>query len=255
MHNNFFKRFSSVIREDITGPDDRLLLDRDGALSIYYAPFDYVNKSARLVVVGITPGKTQMMNAIAEARHQLESGADTLTALRLAKRTGSFSGTMKPNSVNLLDNIGIHQWLSLRSCDVLFADANDLVHTTSALRYPVFVDGANYNGTPNMLKHPLLKRHLVEYFGSEVRQLRDALFVPLGDKVAEALQFLVGLGMIDSHRVLDGLPHPSGANAERVAYFLGNKARERLSAKTDSRKIDKAKTTLLSKMENLRKAA
>jgi hypothetical protein len=31
------------------------------------------------------------------------------------------------------------------------------VHFTSALRYPVFGDGGNYNGTPNMLRTPILR--------------------------------------------------------------------------------------------------
>ena len=34
------------------------------------------------------------------------------------------------------------------------------------------------------------------------------------------------------------MPHPSGANAERIAYFLGRKSREALCAKTDPAKLD-----------------
>ena len=37
------------------------------------------------------------------------------------------------------------------------------------------------------------------------------------------------------------MPHPSGANAERISYFLGRKPRERLSAKTDPHKLDGAR--------------
>ena len=43
-------------------------------------------------------------------------------------------------------------------------------------------------------------------------------------KPAAALRHLAGLGILDPSHILDGLPHPSGANAERVAYFLGRKA-------------------------------
>jgi hypothetical protein len=44
------------------------------------------------------------------------------------------------------------------------------------------------------------------------------------------------------------LPHPSGANAERIAYFLGNKARESLSIKTNPDLLDQAKVKILEKL-------
>ncbi|CAB3804771.1 hypothetical protein [Pararobbsia alpina] len=71
------------------------------------------------------------------------------------------------------------------------------MQTTSILRHPVFVDGANYNGTPNMVRTPFLLQ--LEWFEKR--------------------------GLIPAGRILHGLPHPSGANAERIAYFLGRKAR------------------------------
>jgi hypothetical protein len=39
---------------------------------------------------------------------------------------------------------------------------------------------------------------------------------------------LVRKGVLDAARVPNGLPHPSDANAERIAYFLGRKARDAL---------------------------
>ncbi|WP_303045736.1 hypothetical protein [Turicimonas muris] len=41
--------------------------------------------------------------------------------------------------------------------------------------------------------------------------------------------------------MLPQIPHPSGANAERIAYFLGKKKKEDLSAKTNPDKIDTEK--------------
>jgi len=35
-------------------------------LSIAYAPFDHVNPAARVVIVGLTPGRQQMRNALME---------------------------------------------------------------------------------------------------------------------------------------------------------------------------------------------
>ena len=40
-------------------------------------------------------------------------------------------------------------------------------------------------------------------------------------------------GVIQRNQILAGMPHPSGANAERIAFFLGEKAKKDLSAKTN----------------------
>src|SRR3546814_20428684 len=60
--------------------------------------------------------------------------------------------------------------------------------------------------------------------------LRNASFVPRGPKVAEAMESVARERDIDQGRVLAGLPHPSGANAERIAFFLDRKDRAALSA-------------------------
>ena len=209
-----------------------------------YAPFEFVNPGAKVVIVGITPGRTQMVNALKEARRQLDRGADNLSAMIAAKQTGAFSGAMRPNLVSLLDCVGIHTWLGIHSCDALFSSAAHAVQTTSVLRNPVFVNGQNYNGTPNMTRTPLLREQLLQHFGEDAKTLPRAVFVPLGDKVSEALHFIAEHGLISKSHILDGLPHPSGANAERIAYFLGRKNRAALSVKTDPDKLDRARESL-----------
>ncbi|WP_192799546.1 DUF4258 domain-containing protein [Brucella tritici] len=44
--------------------DSRLALHREGNQQVCYSPFDYVETSARLAIVGITPGMTQALNAL-----------------------------------------------------------------------------------------------------------------------------------------------------------------------------------------------
>ncbi len=56
------------------------------------------------------------------------------------------------------------------------------------------------------------------------------MFVPLGPKVTAALAFPAREGASERTRSRR-LPHPSGANAKRIAFFLGRKPRERLSGK------------------------
>jgi hypothetical protein len=258
MNASLFQHFSPVFRSlsaaELGGAPSlktKLRIARDGDVEVCYAPFDYINSQARVVIVGITPGQTQMLNALKEARRQLELGADLQTTLIAAKKTAAFSGAMRPNLVKLLDCVGVNRWLNIQTCEDFFGAATDLVQTTSVLRNPVFVKGENYNGTPNMTRHPLLRDQLLTHFAEDVKALPKAVFVPLGDKVAEALHFIADHGLLEHKRILDGLPHPSGANAERIAYFLGSKRRDALSAKTNADKLDQARESMIRKVQQL----
>jgi hypothetical protein len=92
---------------------------------------------------------------------------------------------------------------------------------------------------------------LLEHFAVMARSLPSAVFVPLGPVPAKALNWLATEGQLDARRVLSGLPHPSGANAERIQYFLGQKAAAKLSSKTDPQKLDSARSALLSAVAKL----
>lgn len=232
------------------------LLARSGRVGVHYIPFDYVNPAARVVLVGITPGFAQWKNAVREARKRLLAGEPDEDALRAAKYTGAFSGAIRPNLVALLDAIGVQRWLGIASCATLFGEHAHLMHVTAALRHPVFIDGpdgpANYNGaSPDMMSNTLLRGHILLYFAQEAAQLRDALFIPLGPKVGSALDWLAELGYLDACRILHGLPHPSGANAERIAYFLGRKDKTTLSSRTNGARIDADRAALEAQMAAL----
>ena len=56
-------------------------------------------------------------------------------------------------------------------------------------------------------------------------------------------------GVIQRNQILAGMPHPSGANAERIAFFLGEKAEKDLSAKTNPTIILEKKQQLLSVLQ------
>src|ERR1700738_4884089 len=80
----------------------RLLLDEAMTgrkrIEIAHFPIGQVNVDAQIVIVGLTPGKTQMGNALNEARRCLRDGrtkADTLAAVKVI---ASFSGSMRAPS-------------------------------------------------------------------------------------------------------------------------------------------------------------
>lgn len=253
MTSSTFTKYQSAIKFYAGNPcTPDLLLAKDGALSVYYAPFEWVNPQARVVLVGITPGKTQAANALSEAKHAIHTGCSDAEVLRRAKATGAFSGAMRPNLVALLDAVGLQKWLGLTSCGELFGSAAGMLQTASVLQFPVFVDGENYNGTPDPTKHPLLQVLVAQHFGKMSAQLPNAVFVPLGPVPSKVLAWLATQRAMDLSQVLDGLPHPSGANAERIKYFLGQKPRSELSAKTDPDKLDAAKAALISAVSQLK---
>jgi len=57
--------------------------------------------------------------------------------------------------------------------------------------------------------------------------------------------------VLAADRILHGIPHPSGANAERIAYFLGRKDEAALSRQTNGAQIDADRLALRAKMAAL----
>lgn len=252
MGTHFFVQYLAAIRNfdgDATSP--ALCMTSDGPLSVYYAPFDWVNPGARVVLVGITPGRTQAVNALVEAKRQLTSGAAPEQALRSAKLTGGFSGAMRPNLTAMLDRIGLAKWLKISGCEQLFGASSHLLQSSSVLPFPVFLNAENYNGTPDIVTTPLLRQMVVGHFVPMAKALPEAVFLPLGSVPSKVLTWLVFQGHLNPKSILQGLPHPSGANAERIQYFLGKKEAAKLSAKTDPVKLDVARLRLESMVASL----
>ena len=234
-----FERYRHALLDARDVHDPRLLIAREGALEVRYAPFDHVTPTARLIILGITPGEQQANAAIGEAGRALRSDASDADALARAKAYASFSGVVRTNLVAMLDHVGINDALGIASCATLWTRDLHLVQFASALRYPVFAGGRNYTGSsPKMTASPVLRDQLLAHTAGELATLQKALVLPLGPAVVDACRFLARGGMLDPARVIEGLPHPSGANGERIAYFLGRKERDRLSAKTDPSKIE-----------------
>ena len=230
-------------------PDMSLRLEQSGDLVIDYAPFDHIELGAELVIVGLTPGRAQAANAIEAMAQALERGATPEAAIACAKRAASFSGPMRANLVALLDAIGLPQIYGHASAAEFFGDAGARVHFTSVLRYPVFVAGSNYSGSPDPLRHPLLSAIIDRHLGAEVDALPQATWVPLGRHAEAVLLHFARRGRIERTKILAGLPHPSGANAERISYFLGRKTRETLSRKTNPESLDAAREQLISQVQ------
>jgi hypothetical protein len=150
----------------------------------------------------------------------VEIGKDMESICVDIERKASFAGSMRTNLVNMFNELLLPQFLGIRSTASLFAEHHDLVHTTSAIRYATFVHNKNYTGhSPDMLEHPELRKYVEKVLSPELNDVPNALIVPLGQAVSEALRHLVQIERLDSKRCLLDFPHPSGANGHRKKHF------------------------------------
>lgn len=204
---------------------DDLCLYRDARIEMYYAPTDYLNTKARLVILGITPGWRQMEIFVRTARERLLSGSEAEEVLREARLAAAFAGSMRTNLIGMLDGIGVARALGVDGCASLFAGDADKVHMVSALRYPVFRQGKNYTGHgPSITAHPLFRHLLGDLLAADLQHMPSALIVPLGKAVEQALDWLVERGDLQEERILRGFPHPSGANGHRHKQYAERQA-------------------------------
>jgi hypothetical protein len=204
---------------------DTFLLERQGDLTVYYVPFEKINPKARVVLIGITLGLTQMRLAYEVARDGLREGLSHEAVLRRVDQTASYAGSMRINLDRILDQLGLPDLLGIEETEQLFGQDADLMHSTSALPNPVFVQGRNYTGsTPPISLTSLLRRQVLDTLGPELTGVPDAILIPLGRAVEDALGLLIEEGTVAAARCCLGFPHPSGANGHRVRLFNQRRA-------------------------------
>lgn len=203
-----------------------LLLQRDGKLDMYYAPHnEYMNEAASIMLVGITPGFTQMKVALAEAKLAVLEGCKPEVVCQRAKQKASYAGTMRSNLITMLNALQLQHYVGIDDCKQLFEQDNEVVHTSSMLRYPVFVNGRNYNGSsPAVISNDFLRELALQHLREEFRWLGQVLVIPLGKAVESILRLLVVEGVLQEQQCLWGFPHPSGANGHRHQQFANEQA-------------------------------
>ena len=132
---------------------------------------------------------------------------------------------MRTNLTKMLDHIGLNKWLGIDTSLLLFSKNRSIAHHTSILRYPVFRNKQNYSGQPAIDRVAFLREQVDRWFAAELKLLSNSVFIPLGAQVQGVFTRLAQDQGISENSCLIGIPHPSGANAERIAYFLGRSPR------------------------------
>ncbi len=218
------EKLNSFNKEDIL--NKKFELFSDTKMKIYYAPHnETINKNARIFIVGITPGWTQTSLAYKTANEGLIKKLDDEEIKKACKRNSRFAGSMRKNLISMLDEINLNTKLNISSCSELFLNKDELLHTTSMIPYPVFINGKNYTGArPKILDSEVLKNYIKKYFYKEVKELSNAFIIPLGKSVEEVLELMISENIIKKEQCLLGFPHPSGANGHRKIQFEENKS-------------------------------
>ena len=199
--------------------DKKFLLEKEKNIEIYYAPFDYINSKAKIVIVGITPGLQQMLQSY-EVINQGKS-------LKEVKDLSSFKGSMRTGLIKYLDELKINDILKIKSCESLFNKNSKYLHTTSLVKYPVFDKGKNYSGA-NILKKKILLDFIEKNFLEELKTLEKSIIIPLGNTVSSTIEYLNNKYNLKLRCFLKGFPHPSGANARKNIQFKENKRNMKL---------------------------
>ena len=215
--SKFLKQIRSLKKiNKSTVTNKNFLIKREDNIEIYYAPFDYVNSKAKIMIVGITPGLQQMLQSF-EAVNEGRS-------LKEVKDLSSFKGSMRTTLIKYLDELNINKKLRIKSCESLFNINSKYLHSTSLIKYPVFDKGRNYSGS-GLLKKKILLDFLEAHFVKELKKLDKTIIVPLGNTVSYTIDYLNNEFKLNLKCFLKGFPHPSGLNVRKDIQFKENKVR------------------------------
>src|SRR5699024_12506594 len=75
------------------------------------------------------------------------------------KIAARFSGTMRKNLIEMLDQCDLPGILNIPSSSNLCTDHHEFLHTTSVIKYPVFVNDTHYTGYQPQIEHSPLLSH------------------------------------------------------------------------------------------------
>ena len=211
---NQIRSLKKINKSTITNKN--FLIKREDNIEIYYAPFDYINSKAKIMIVGITPGLQQMLQSF-EAVNEGRS-------LKEVKDLSSFKGSMRTTLIKYLDALNINKKLKIKSCESLFNINSKYLHSTSLIKYPVLDKGKNYSGS-SLLKKKILLDFLETNFVKELKKLDKTIIVPLGNTVSSTIDYLNDKFNLKLKYFLKGFPHPSGLNTRKDIQFKENKTR------------------------------
>lgn len=223
-----FDDFAHILRESgaaaVRHPGT--LLAKEPPYEVFYIPCEYVNRRARLVIVGITPGVNQLEMAYAETQRLLSLGMSTAEVLVAVKRFAAFGGkAMRPNLLRMLRHFNFARILGIRHEADLWDGAATLLHSTSVVPHAAFKKGKMFSGSfDEIIKVDALRDRFESDFVASLSALpTDAFYVALGKTPYDALRHCVRLELIKEKQLLGALAHPSRSGGSQVSVYLREK--------------------------------
>lgn len=199
----------------MSNQDEKIVLKPSG--------FDVPNLDAEVIIVGITPGPTQ----INEGR--VESSLEN-------KRLYAFKG-MRKNIEMMLDYIGVNKLLGIESCHTIWDVDFNRIDLTSLIKDAAFEKNKDSNeklfndpkkiwGSPKLLEE-------FKKFVTDCDNYKNAkLFVACGHRVYDVLIELKEEGHIEAPVV--AIAHPGKNNMPRIKYYWGEEESSFATVKEDS---------------------
>ncbi|HEM8494052.1 hypothetical protein [Burkholderia multivorans] len=236
MERTLFHRFSDDLTrlgaDGVAAP--QFSLGKLGAYALRYTPFEYVNRGAKLVIVGITPGNTQLALSYGKAQELLRQGHPDDLIMREVKKVAAFGGpSMRPNLLKMLRHFQFDQLLSISDVESLWGSDADLLQSTSVVPHAAYKAGKMFAGSfDEVLASPLLSECFRDCFVPSVREMEsDTLFVGLGPCPEAALDWCVHHGALQRKQVLGAFCHPSSAGGSTTRYYLREVSKGELDTK------------------------
>ncbi len=205
--------------------NEMFLITNSGEIAIYYSSHnEMINKKAEILIVGICPGWRQMEMSIRFTKGLLNENLSDNEISRQVKLKTRLFGTTRDNLIDMLNKLEFPKMLGISSSDRLFDDDYKYLHTTSLIRYPVVINGKNYNGnSPSLLKNQFLFNIASKSIKNEINSLSKVkLILPLGKAVEKFLCSIYKEEENIYRKIIKGFPHPSGLNGHRVKFFKQN---------------------------------
>lgn len=235
IYSNFHKFSAHLAQLGESGVGNSIFaLGTESRYQLQYIPFEHVNRDARLVVVGITPGMNQLRLAYEAAKVGLNANWGNEKTLEYIKQQGAFGGSaMRPNLLKMLRHFDFERLLGIGDVTSLWGSNSHLLQTTSVVPHAAFKSGKMFAGSfDEVMRSRLLRECFEESFLPTLAELSpDAMYVGLGPCPLDALKWCADRGLIKRSQLLGAFCHPSSSGGSMTRYFLREVAKSDLKPK------------------------
>ena len=239
MERNLFYRYAPLIEQHGGSAQGRVDMEvgREPKHTLQYIPFEHVNSEARLVIVGITPGPSQIALAYTTAQSLLKSHRPIDEIMLEIKKIGAFGGaSMRPNLVKILRHFRFDELLEIDDVESLWSENSSLLHSTSVVPHAAFrishgKEKMFAGSFDEVMRSSLLRECFMDCFVPSLMEIQsEAHYVGLGACPQAALRWCVKKDLLREEQVLGAFCHPSSSGGSTIKYYLREATRSDLKS-------------------------